>query len=68
MTISRRFRPAEAGARIGISSVSVIALIRSGAIPALNVGVHPDRPRYLINESDLERFEESRAVKAGNVA
>jgi excisionase family DNA binding protein len=49
----------------GISADKVLAWVRSGELRAANVATRPGgRPRYLIDEKDLEEFEAGRAVVA----
>lgn len=40
----------------GFSAQKVRGLIRAGLLPAKNSSPSPDRPRYIVRESDLERF------------
>lgn len=43
---------------------TIIDLIRSGALPAIDASLHPGvgRPRYLIGLDDIRAFEEARRV------
>ncbi len=50
-----------------IAEISVqepLIVIRSGELPAINIATDRDgkRPRYLIDQRDIEAFENSRAV------
>lgn len=50
--------------RYGIGIKKVIAWIKSGELKAINVALKIDarKPRYLIDEADLEAFEQARRV------
>ena len=49
--------------RLGVSPTKVVGFILSGELKASNMASRRDgRPRYLIDESDIERFERSREV------
>lgn len=64
MTRPSYHAPAEVGERFGISTSAVLSLIRSGALPAVNVSPPGTRrPRYRISESDIAEFLERRAVR-----
>ena len=50
--------------RWGCSTRLILDHISSGTIPAVNIGrAGSKKPRYRISEADLEKFEESRAVR-----
>jgi len=63
-TIKRRkLTPPEYAQRLGVSPNKVVGFILSGELKATNMASRRDgRPRYLIDESDIERFERSREV------
>lgn len=57
--------PPEVASLYGVEPAKVIAWIRAGELPAVNLATRPDarRPRYRIREADLDVFEQRRAVK-----
>src|SRR5436190_16632268 len=48
----------------GVDVETVLALIKSGQLKAINGALNPNglRPRYLIDKRDIEAFEQARAV------
>jgi hypothetical protein len=63
MTRSHFLTPPQVAARFKISVEKVHAWIRSGQLCASNLATKSSgRPRYAIDERDLERFIASRAV------
>ena len=65
-TSSKKFTPPELARRYGVEPCKVIAWIRSGELRALNVATRATgRPRYLIGEEDIARFEQGRSTKRG---
>lgn len=55
--------PPQLARRWGISNDKVLAWIRSGELRAMDAGIRPGlgRPRYLIDEADIEKFELKRS-------
>lgn len=55
--------PPQVAERFGVSADKVLAWVRSGELRAIDAATRKgERPRYLIDESDLAEFERSRAV------
>lgn len=55
--------PPEIAARFGVDVSKVHAWIKSGELKAFNAATRVgQRPRYLVDETDLEAFELARAV------
>jgi len=55
--------PSEYAKRLGVSAAKVSHFIRTGELRAMNVAANRNnRPRFLIDVEDIERFEKSRAV------
>jgi hypothetical protein len=47
----------------GVSTAKIIAFIKSGELRAIDVSTKQDkRPRYLIDRTDIEAFEQARSV------
>jgi hypothetical protein len=47
----------------GVSTKKITAFIKSGELKAINIATSPEqRPRYLIDQADIETFERSRQV------
>lgn len=47
----------------GVSPNKVHYFVKTGELRAINIATHPDqRPRYLIDVSDIEAFERRREV------
>ena len=47
----------------GVSAAKITAFIKSGELRAMNVATSRDqRPRYLIDRTDIEAFERARQV------
>lgn len=63
VTIRTKITPPELAARWGIDWHKVIAWIRSGELRAIDASTRPGgRPRFLIDERDIELFELRRSV------
>ena len=64
MTLRQKYTPPQYAKRRGISPDKVVAWIKSGELPAMDSSTNRDsaRPRYLIDEADIEAFELSRMV------
>lgn len=59
----RKFTPPEVAAQFGVATTKIVAWIASGELRAINGATKPsDRPRYLIDERDIEEFERRRAI------
>jgi hypothetical protein len=59
----QKITPPELARRWGIDSAKILTWIRSGELRAINASTRPcGRPRYLIDERDIEIFELRRAV------
>lgn len=60
----RKITPPQFAKQYGVSTAKVLAWIASGELRAINAATNPkgERPRYLIDISDIELFERSRAV------
>jgi hypothetical protein len=58
-----KLSPAELAAKWGKSAESIIALIRLGDLPAIDVSVSRGRPRFLIDLADIAIFEQRRTVR-----
>jgi hypothetical protein len=63
-TERRKVTPPELAARWGVSHEKIVYWIRSGELRAIDASLRRDggRPRYLIDEADIEVFEQSRQV------
>lgn len=61
----RGLTPPEVASLYGVEPAKVIAWIRSGELPAINLATRADakRPRYRIREADLDVFEQVRLAK-----
>ena len=58
-----KLTPPQLAQRWGIDKAKIIAWIRSGELRAINASTIPTRrPRYLINEKDIQSFEQAREV------
>jgi excisionase family DNA binding protein len=55
-----RLRPDEAAAWLNVTEEHVKNLIRTGSLPAINVGTGSKRDCYRILRDDLAAFEEAR--------
>ena len=61
--IRQKLTPPKIAEMWGISPHKVIGWIESGQLPAINAALTlKSQPRYLVNVSDLENFEQSRRV------
>lgn len=60
----KRLTVRQVAERLTISRNAVLNIIRSGQLKAINVSVSPTsmKPRYRVEEGELERFERSRFV------
>lgn len=54
--------PPELARQRGIGCDKVLALIRTGQLPAVNMSLGTQRPRYLIALADLADFDRRHAV------
>ena len=62
-SIRRKITPPQYAARLGVAEEKVIAWIKSGELRAFDASTtRGGRPRYLIDESDIEAFEMARQV------
>lgn len=63
-TACRKVTPPELAARWGISPDKILFWIQSGELRAIDASLLPGRgrPRYLIDEDDIEAFERGRQV------
>jgi excisionase family DNA binding protein len=59
--MSNRLTIPEVAHRLRSSPRSVLALIQAGRLRAINVGTGAKRPRWIVDQDDLERFENGRA-------
>lgn len=61
-----KMTPPQLAKRWGVAPAKVVAWILSGELRAINAATNPngERPRYLIDVSDVDLFERSRAVVA----
>lgn len=57
-----KFTPPELAAMWGKKPETIITLIRSGALRAIDAALPGKRPRYLIDVADIAAFEARRAV------
>ena len=58
-----KITPPEYAKRLGVSVAKVSHFIRTGELKAINVASdRNNRPRFLIDLDDIERFEKARAV------
>jgi excisionase family DNA binding protein len=61
---SAKLTPKQVGARLAVSEDKVRSWIRSGELPAMDLGSRPGgRPRYRIDPDDLESFLQRRLVR-----
>lgn len=59
----RKLTPPQIAAQFGISADKVVAWIRSGELPAMNVATRANgRPRWVVDVDDLSDFERRRAA------
>jgi excisionase family DNA binding protein len=58
------FTVAEVAAHLAVSDEAVLALIRSGRLKSVNVGLGVKRPRHRITQQALEEFIQSRTASA----
>jgi hypothetical protein len=64
-THRRKLTPPEIARRYGIHPLKVLGWIRSGELRAVNVAASPlKRPRWRVDERDLEVFEQRRTAQA----
>ena len=62
-TIKTKMSPPELAARWGKKPSTIIGLIRCGALPAIDARLPgAKRPRYLIDQNDIDFFQQRRAV------
>jgi excisionase family DNA binding protein len=67
MSRERRVKltPPQLAKRYGVSPDKVLTWIRAGELRAVNVASRPgERPRWLIDETDVAAFEARRAAQA----
>lgn len=59
-----KITPSELAARWGKKPDTIIALIKSGQLAAIDVSLRHGlgRPRYLIDEADIHAFEQKRRI------
>ena len=57
-----KLSPAELASQWGKKPSSIIALIRTGELRAIDVSVSRGKPRFLIDLADIALFEERRTV------
>ncbi len=64
MTTRRKKTPPQLAEEWGISADKVVYLIKTGQLLAIDISsdLGSVRPRYLIDQRDIEAFEQSRAV------
>lgn len=64
-TIRRKVTPPELAARWGVNPDKITFFIRSGELRAIDASLLPGqgKPRYLIDEADIEDFELRRQVQ-----
>lgn len=64
VTERRKITPPELAARWGIAPEKVIVWIKSGELRAIDASLFRGgaKPRYLIDETDIEAFETARQV------
>lgn len=55
--------PAEVARRLRKRKETVLAMIRRGELPALNMPRPSGKPRYKVRPSDLEAFEQKQLVR-----
>ncbi|HEY2908606.1 MAG TPA: helix-turn-helix domain-containing protein [Gemmataceae bacterium] len=60
----RLLTPGEVAERLSIGVNQALALIRSGKLPASNVGLGSVRPRYRVAPEDLDAFVVAAQVRA----
>lgn len=58
----RRLTVSEVAERLRASRRSVLTLVSTGRLRALNVGTGDKRPRWVVDQADLEAFEARRAT------
>ena len=58
----------QAAKRLQVSPRHLRELIKSGVLPAFNVGLPGGRPRYRIEHADLARFIENQRTKRAEPA
>lgn len=60
----QKLTPPQLAKQWGVSTGKVLHWITSGELRAINAATNPtgDRPRYLIDVTDVESFERSRAA------
>ena len=64
IVVTRHFTPPAIAKAYGIKPEKVIAWIKSGELPAINVATRPTgRPRFVVSETDLSTFEARRSAK-----
>ena len=62
---TRKLTPPEVARRLGVSADKVLVWVHSGELRAVNLATKPHgRPRFAIDEADLDAFEEQRRVRA----
>lgn len=63
--MKRKITPPELAERWGVNPDKVLFFIRSGELRAIDASLLPGqgKPRYLIDEADIEAFELSRQVQ-----
>jgi hypothetical protein len=62
-TLRTKISPPELAARWGLDSHKILSWIRSGELKAIDVSTRQGgRPRFLIDERDIEAFELRRTV------
>lgn len=60
---SQKLTPPQIARRFGVSPEKVLAWIKAGELRAINASTRADgRPRYLVDETDLDAFEQQREV------
>ena len=62
--LRQKMSPPKLAKQWGVSPDKIIAFIKSGELPAIDVSTNrgSPRPRFLIDIADVEAFEMSRAV------
>jgi len=58
----RRFLLPEVAERLRTSTRQVLRMISTGDLRAINCGLGKKRPRWVIDQSDLEEFERRRST------
>lgn len=61
----KKLRPRQIAKEWGIRVATVLAWIRSGELPAIDVSAKPgvSKPRFLVDRAELEAFERRRSVR-----